>query len=222
MTVPKLLRNWQGTYAGGPARTQALNRSRNRGIWPWTVSKQLARRASQPDRNISIHTCWHAYSRIPGTRMVAYLRKPGVLMTAYAALFVLPGPWLGLHGPSGYVVHPHTTRNLPQIVRAAFLAWRADLTRPDHDLQCRWLRPRDRGHRGRHCRSAARRRARGALLAPCSASARLLWHPDPSGFQGPQSPSARIAAVPPCRPQPTADGRACPAGQGCPDLLGAL
>ena len=56
--------------------------------------------------------------------MVAYLRKPGVLMTAYATLFVLPGPWLGLHGPSGYVVHPHTTRNLPQIVLAAFLAWR--------------------------------------------------------------------------------------------------
>jgi hypothetical protein len=56
--------------------------------------------------------------------MVAYLRKPGVLMTAYVALFVLSGPWLGLHGPSGYVVHPHATRNLPQIVLAAFLAWR--------------------------------------------------------------------------------------------------
>ena len=56
--------------------------------------------------------------------MVAYLRKPGVLMTAYVALFVLSGPWLGLHGPSGYVVHPHATRNLPQIIRAAFLAWR--------------------------------------------------------------------------------------------------
>ncbi len=56
--------------------------------------------------------------------MVAYLRKPGVLMTAYVALFVRSGPWHGLHGPSGYVVHPDATRNLPQIVRAAFLAWR--------------------------------------------------------------------------------------------------
>jgi hypothetical protein len=24
MTVPKLLRNWQGTYAGGPARTPVI------------------------------------------------------------------------------------------------------------------------------------------------------------------------------------------------------
>jgi len=56
--------------------------------------------------------------------MVAYLRKPGVLMTAYVALFVLSAPWLGPHRPSGYAVHPHASRNLPQIVLAAFLAWR--------------------------------------------------------------------------------------------------
>src|SRR5260370_40276651 len=76
---------------------------------------KLARRASQPDRNTTIHTCWHAYSRIPGTPMGAYLRKPGGLMTAYVAQFVPSGPLLALPGPSAYVVQPRASPSLPPI-----------------------------------------------------------------------------------------------------------
>jgi hypothetical protein len=54
---------------------------------------------------------------------MARTRRPGVLMTAYLALFLVVGPWPGAHGAPATAHALAREGSLPGIAIAAFLAW---------------------------------------------------------------------------------------------------